>query len=146
MGTAYVIPGIDYETLLMHIEDNELLNITKQENEYMICLTNIPTRIALNKRIRLANMTKLPPDNIPKGGVPTVFLRITTDKDNSWFDGYSTAISSPEIVLAVIIEILSNIGINTTMHSEHDQEFWDISDGLDESFVKRLAKAFNLNN
>jgi len=140
MGTAYVVPGIDYETLLMHIKDNELLNITKQENDYMISLTSIPKKIALKKRMRLAVMAKVSPDDIPKGGIPSVFLRITTDKDNSWFDGYSTTISSPEIVLAVIVGILGNIGINTVVYSEHDQEFWDISDELDESFDKRLTK------
>jgi hypothetical protein len=141
MSTAYVIPGIDYETLLIHTKDNDQLNITKVGNDYKISLTATPTKYNLKKRAALASMAKIPPDYIPKGGIPTIFLRIVPDKENSWFDGYSTSISNPEVILAVIVDILKNIGINTAFYSEHDKEFWNISDTLEESFTTRLSKA-----
>lgn len=55
--------------------------------------------------------------------ISTVFLLPTEDMENTWLVGTAISINSPEIILDALSEML-----DTYWRSEHDDEFWQISD------------------
>lgn len=89
---------------------------------------NTPKNYDIQKRMALSRLTNIPGDAVQQvSDISTVFLMETEDMENTWFFGTATSVSSPEIILNALSKAL-----DSHWYSEHDDEFWVISNEVND--------------
>ena len=147
MSTGYVIPDTSQKQILFVLGDDTNISVTEENDQYIIKMP-IEQEYSLKKRLGLAKVLQIAPDNIQQGNnEASVILMKTPDKTNSWFWCNSVSINHPEIVLDRIGELLEQNGFSGYWFSEQDEEYFELSE---DNEITKLAKIItedpNINN
>lgn len=127
MSTSYVIVDRDWQTALKAAVNLCSVRKSKDDSIYRLQM-NTPKGYGIQKRMALSRFANVPGDDVQQvSDISTVFLMETEDTENTWLFGTATSVSSPEIILDALSEAL-----DTHWYSEHDDEYWIISDEVND--------------
>lgn len=120
MSTGFVMPGTSRERVLEAAASDGDIIVLDLGEDYEISMP-IDPQYSLKKRVNIAGMMRVPPDDLQQGNnKASVQLMKVPDERNAWFMGYATSMNHPELVLNRIAKIL-----DAPWLSEHDEEYWD---------------------